>query len=133
MVSIYRKTETTQTISIMATKVGPSSSAHRQQSANHSLQYLGAKAAAALDKELMNTGAFSIDQLMELAGLSVSQAGKVILLQIIRPQSESLADQACPVYRVQPPSKGRRILVACGPGNNGALPLGQVGVCGHQG
>ena len=38
-------------------------------------QTLGAKAAAALDKELMSTGAFSLDQLMELAGLSVSQAG----------------------------------------------------------
>jgi hypothetical protein len=38
-------------------------------------QTLGAKAAAALDKELMSSGAFSIDQLMELAGLSVSQAG----------------------------------------------------------
>ncbi|KAF4124430.1 NAD(P)H-hydrate epimerase [Geosmithia morbida] len=61
------------------------------------LKTLGAKAAAALDQELMSTGAFSIDQLMELAGLSVSQA----------------------VYRVQPPQKGRRVLVACGPGNNG--------------
>lgn len=48
-------------------------------SANQFLQFLGAKAAAALDKELMSTGAFSIDQLMELAGLSVSQAGTVIL------------------------------------------------------
>lgn len=116
----------------MATKVRLSSSAHRDRSANHSLQYLGAKAAAALDKELMSTGAFSIDQLMELAGLSVSQAGKVILLQIIRPHSENMADQACLVYRVQPPSKGRRILVACGPGNNGVLPHGQVGVCRPQ-
>lgn len=34
-----------------------------------SLRYLGPKAAAALDEELMSTGAFSIDQLMELAGL----------------------------------------------------------------
>ncbi|OTA62624.1 YjeF N-terminal domain-like protein [Hypoxylon sp. EC38] len=58
---------------------------------------LSAKAAAALDKELMSTGAFSIDQLMELAGLSVSQV----------------------VYRVHPPTKGNRVLVACGPGNNG--------------
>lgn len=41
-------------------------------------QTLGSKAAAALDKELMSTGAFSIDQLMELAGLSVSQAGMVL-------------------------------------------------------
>jgi len=45
----------------------------------------------------MSTGGFSIDQLMELAGLSVSQA----------------------VYYVHPPSKGLRILIACGPGNNG--------------
>ncbi|KAI1198225.1 YjeF N-terminal domain-containing protein [Nemania serpens] len=61
------------------------------------LKTLSAKAAAALDQELMSTGAFSIDQLMELAGLSVSQV----------------------VYHVHPPSKGDRILVACGPGNNG--------------
>ncbi|KAK7726775.1 hypothetical protein SLS57_003336 [Botryosphaeria dothidea] len=39
------------------------------------LRTLSAKNAAELDKELMSTGAFSIDQLMELAGLSVSQAG----------------------------------------------------------
>jgi NAD(P)H-hydrate repair Nnr-like enzyme with NAD(P)H-hydrate epimerase domain len=39
-------------------------------------QTLSAEKAAALDKELMSDGAFSIDQLMELAGLSVSQAGK---------------------------------------------------------
>ncbi|KIX09489.1 YjeF family domain-containing protein [Rhinocladiella mackenziei CBS 650.93] len=42
-------------------------------------------------------GGFSIDQLMELAGLSVSQA----------------------VYKVHPPSQGKNILIACGPGNNG--------------
>ncbi|KEY65715.1 hypothetical protein S7711_05546 [Stachybotrys chartarum IBT 7711] len=53
------------------------------------LKTLGAKAAAALDQELMSTCAFSIDQLMELAGLSVSQA----------------------VFRVHPLSKGRRVLV----------------------
>ncbi|CAK7271463.1 hypothetical protein SEPCBS119000_004620 [Sporothrix epigloea] len=39
------------------------------------LRTISAKAAAALDKELMSSGGFSIDQLMELAGLSVSQAG----------------------------------------------------------
>ncbi|KAF3069016.1 NAD(P)H-hydrate epimerase [Daldinia childiae] len=61
------------------------------------IKTLSAKAAAALDKELMSTGAFSIDQLMELAGLAVSQV----------------------VYRVHPPNKGNRVLVACGPGNNG--------------
>ena len=61
------------------------------------IQTLGSKAAAALDKELMSTGAFSIDQLMELAGLSVSQV----------------------VYTLHKPQKGNRVLVACGPGNNG--------------
>jgi len=61
------------------------------------LKTLSAANAAALDKDLMSVGAFSLDQLMELAGLSVSQA----------------------VYRVHPLSMGRKILVACGPGNNG--------------
>ncbi|KAG8525733.1 uncharacterized protein KY384_000493 [Bacidia gigantensis] len=58
---------------------------------------INAKDAAALDKDLMSVGAFSIDQLMELAGLSVSQA----------------------LYKVHPLSSGKNILVACGPGNNG--------------
>ncbi|KAK3367377.1 YjeF N-terminal domain-containing protein [Lasiosphaeria ovina] len=61
------------------------------------LKTLSAKAAASLDRDLMSTGAFSIDQLMELAGLSVSQA----------------------VYRVHPVTQGSRVLVAVGPGNNG--------------
>jgi len=61
------------------------------------LRTLGAKAAAALDQELMSSGAFSLDQLMELAGLSVSQA----------------------LFKLQPPSRGNRILIAVGPGNNG--------------
>ena len=39
------------------------------------IKTLGAKNAAALDKDLMSIGGFSLDQLMELAGLSVSQAG----------------------------------------------------------
>ena len=47
-----------------------------------SLQTLSAKSAAALDQELMSSGAFSIDQLMELAGLSVSQAGTLVLCRI---------------------------------------------------
>ncbi|KAF2774299.1 YjeF N-terminal domain-like protein [Teratosphaeria nubilosa] len=61
------------------------------------LRTLGPKAAAALDEELMSTGAFSIDQLMELAGLSVAQA----------------------MYALSPPTKSPNLLIACGPGNNG--------------
>lgn len=64
---------------------------------SHLFQTLSAKAAAALDAELMSTSAYSLDQLMELAGLSVSQA----------------------VYRLHPPSTHPSILIACGPGNNG--------------
>ena len=61
------------------------------------LRTMGAQAAAALDEELMSTGAYSIDQLMELAGLAVSQA----------------------MFALSPPQKTPNILVACGPGNNG--------------
>lgn len=61
------------------------------------LRTLGPKAAAALDEELMSTGAFSVDQLMELAGLSVSQA----------------------MFALSPPTRSPNILVAVGPGNNG--------------
>lgn len=62
-----------------------------------SLKAISSKDAAALDKDLMEIGGWSLDQLMELAGLSVSQA----------------------VYRVHPLASGKNILVICGPGNNG--------------
>jgi len=50
-----------------------------------------------VDEELMGPLGFSIDQLMELAGLSVA--------------SSILAEY--------PPSKSPRILIVAGPGNNG--------------
>jgi len=60
--------------------------------------YLNAKDAAALDQELMSTPGFSLDQLMELAGLSVAEA----------------------VYAVSPPSSNKqKVVIVCGPGNNG--------------
>lgn len=62
------------------------------------LQTISAAKAAELDQELMSEeGGYSIDQLMELAGLSCSQA----------------------VYKVHPPQSGTSVLLACGPGNNG--------------
>lgn len=62
------------------------------------LKTISAQAAVKLDQDLMSKeGGFSIDQLMELAGLSVSQA----------------------VFKCHPPSKGKKVLVVCGPGNNG--------------
>ncbi|KAJ5983541.1 hypothetical protein N7481_005640 [Penicillium waksmanii] len=62
-----------------------------------SLKAISAKDAASLDKDLMDMGGWSLDQLMELAGLSVSQA----------------------VWRIHPLSAGKNVLVVCGPGNNG--------------
>lgn len=61
------------------------------------LPRVSASVASLIDKELMSKGGFSIDQLMELAGLSVAHT----------------------VYKVHPPVKGPRVLVLAGPGNNG--------------
>jgi hydroxyethylthiazole kinase-like uncharacterized protein yjeF len=62
-----------------------------------SISYLTQAQAASVDEALMGELGFSIDQLMELAGLSVASA---------------IAE----VYGVQDHS---RVLVICGPGNNG--------------
>ncbi|KAJ5238934.1 hypothetical protein N7468_003553 [Penicillium chermesinum] len=62
------------------------------------LKAISAKDAASLDKDLMEIGGWSLDQLMELAGLSVSQAGK---------------------YLAAPELQDYNVLVVCGPGNNG--------------
>ncbi|KAH8701795.1 AI-BP family protein [Talaromyces proteolyticus] len=78
---------------------------------NMSLKAISSKDAAALDKDLMDVGGFSLDQLMELAGLSVSQA----------------------VYRFHPLSKGKRVLVVCGPGNNGGDGLVAARHLAHYG
>ncbi len=53
--------------------------------------------AIAVDEALMATPGFSVDQLMELAGLSVAAA----------------------VHDAYPPSTHARVLCVCGPGNNG--------------
>ncbi|KAF8516314.1 YjeF N-terminal domain-containing protein [Hysterangium stoloniferum] len=63
-----------------------------------SLRFLTAKLAQQIDEELMGSaGAFSIDQLMELAGLACAQA----------------------LATVYPRQKYSRVLVGCGPGNQG--------------
>jgi len=53
--------------------------------------------AIAVDEDLMATPGYSVDQLMELAGLSVAAA----------------------VFKAYPPQSHKRVLLACGPGNNG--------------
>ncbi|KAF8626885.1 hypothetical protein AX15_004645, partial [Amanita polypyramis BW_CC] len=62
------------------------------------MRYLTAKLAQQIDEELMSTaGAFSLDQLMELAGLACAQA----------------------LAKVYNREKYPRVLVCCGPGNQG--------------
>jgi NAD(P)H-hydrate epimerase len=78
------------------------------------MRHLTAKLAQQLDEELMSAaGAFSIDQLMELAGLACAQA-------------------LAKVYRndVYP-----RVLVCCGPGNQGGdglVAARHLGMFGYQ-
>ncbi|TID28372.1 hypothetical protein CANINC_002550 [Pichia inconspicua] len=62
-----------------------------------SLKTLSAKTAASLDASLMSTLGYTLEQLMELAGLSVAQA----IEHDFSPQNNS------------------NVLVLCGPGNNG--------------
>jgi NAD(P)H-hydrate epimerase len=65
-----------------------------------SLSLLDAKAAKSIDEDLMSPdNGFSLDQLMELAGLSVASAALEVMSHHGR--------------------QGRRVLVLCGPGNNG--------------
>ncbi|ORX34488.1 putative NAD(P)H-hydrate epimerase [Kockovaella imperatae] len=63
-----------------------------------SIRYISQKVAQQIDEELMSaSGAFSLDQLMELAGLSCAQA----------------------LAKSFPVKTHRRVIVCCGPGNQG--------------
>jgi len=63
-----------------------------------SIRYISAKTAQLIDEELMSAkGAFSLDQLMELAGLACAVA----------------------LAKVYERSSHPRVLVCCGPGNQG--------------
>lgn len=72
---------------------------HHNQMAvpQHNVKYLTQDEAINLDKELFDEYAFSVDQLMDLAGLSVATA----------------------VARSYPPDRFDRPVICCGPGNNG--------------
>lgn len=61
------------------------------------LGFLNAESAASLDEELMQTPGFTLEQLMELAGLSVAEAA----------------------YQMSQAKEKTKILIICGPGNNG--------------
>lgn len=61
------------------------------------VKYLKQDEAINIDQELFNVYKFSVDQLMELAGLSCATA----------------------IYQCYPPNGYNKVLVLCGPGNNG--------------
>ncbi|KAF9242630.1 YjeF N-terminal domain-containing protein [Melanogaster broomeanus] len=79
-----------------------------------SIRYLTAKLAQQIDEELMGpAGAFSIDQLMELAGLACAQT----------------------LATVYSKEKYRRVLVCCGPGNQGGdglVAARHLGMFGYE-
>ena len=76
--------------------------------------YLNAKDAYDLDVELMTSPGFTLEQLMELAGLSVAQV----------------------VYEVTPTTTPNgKILIVCGPGNNGGdglVAARHLALFGHE-
>ncbi|EGN98563.1 hypothetical protein SERLA73DRAFT_183632 [Serpula lacrymans var. lacrymans S7.3] len=78
------------------------------------LRYLTAKVAQQIDEELMNSaGAFSLDQLMELAGLACAQT----------------------LAKAYNKEKYPRVLVCCGPGNQGGdglVAARHLGMFGYQ-
>jgi len=78
------------------------------------MRYLTAKLAQQIDEELMNSvGAFSLDQLMELAGLACAQTLAAVYRKDVYP----------------------RVLVCCGPGNQGGdglVAARHLGMFGYQ-
>jgi len=69
--------------------------------------YMDAKSASALDEELMSQPGFTLEQLMELAGLSVAEA----VYAVVMDRRQELGQTAT--------NSKPRILLVCGPGNNG--------------
>ncbi|KAK6345367.1 hypothetical protein TWF718_007284 [Orbilia javanica] len=65
---------------------------NKMSTSSGSIKTLGAREAFQLDQELMGSGGYSLDQLMELAGLAAAHA----------------------IFKIHPLSNGERILVLCG-------------------
>ncbi|KAF3326479.1 pyridoxine/pyridoxamine 5'-phosphate oxidase 1 [Carex littledalei] len=81
----------------ISSRRGLSSSRMDASGSEIEVSYIGQQAAKEIDEILMGPLGFSVDQLMELAGLSVAAA----------------------IAEVYKPSENRKVLVICGPGNNG--------------
>lgn len=79
----------------------PAAAMHSSAPHRGKLKYLGQKEAQAIDQELFEEYQFSVDQLMELAGLSCATA----IAKAYPPSSFTISQPA--------------VLIICGPGNNG--------------
>ena len=66
---------------------------------------LSASDAYALDQELMGNDRFTLEQLMELAGLAVAEA----IVQVLQEEEDTVSSSSSSSY----------IWILCGPGNNG--------------
>ena len=85
-------------VSLMSSR--PTVSTKVAKTSSSGLSFINATVAQSIDEILMDTPGFSIDQLMELAGLSVATAVDDYVSQHI-------------------PNSNGKILILCGPGNNG--------------
>ncbi len=74
--------------------------------------FVNASTAAAIDVTLMQSPGFSIDQLMELAGLSVASAAHDFTQTL-----PGIKESAAATHNKQQERKS--VLILCGPGNNG--------------
>lgn len=82
------------------------------RSQSQPLKYIDAETAKAIDAHLMGEeGAFSLDQLMELAGLAIAQT-----VANVYPLGPPLPADENGVKRKR---TNERVLVCCGPGNQG--------------
>ncbi|KAL6524389.1 hypothetical protein OROHE_016060 [Orobanche hederae] len=87
------------------------------------MTFLTQEQAAEIDDLLTGSLGFTIDQLMELAGLSVASAvaemeSEFLNFVMVDLLLDRLAGE-CLFYGVYKPSENKRVLVICGPGNNG--------------
>ena len=76
--------------------------------------FLDAESAAKLDEELMTLPGFTLEQLMELAGLSVAEAVFTVLLEQRKFRAKEPDEQDSYVG-----GTNGKILIVAGPGNNG--------------
>jgi NAD(P)H-hydrate epimerase len=84
------------------------------------ISYIDAKTAQLIDERLMKEQGFSLDQLMELAGKIYRRFILVLLILVIGYSvAHATHDVYVERYGQDNPKSLRKVLVYCGPGNNG--------------